>query len=458
MNYEKITEVNENQSTVFEWFEHRGSFRRLMPPWEVAEEVRADDSLENGSKRIFRFPFGPIKMTWVAEHLGYEPPSKFEDVMVKGPFKSWHHKHFFESVGNKKCIVRDYVEYKIPMGLPGRLVAGRSIRKRLDRMFKARSNRLIRDLQQHKLYREKTRKRILIAGASGLIGKQLSAFLDTGGHDVWNLVRREPKADNQEIYWNPDKGELDASSIEGFDVIIHLGGAGIGDKRWSKSRMQLIRDSRIKSTQLLSEKIASNHVKPELFMVASAIGFYGNRGDELLTEDSERGAGYLPEVCSAWESSAKAAKDAGVRTIHLRTGIVLDATGGALAKMLPPAKFGAGGPIGWGRQWMSWISMDDQIYSIHHLMMTDGTEGAYNLVSPEPVQQKMFAKSLGRVLRRPAFIPTPPLAIWILFGKMGVALTTESQRIHPNRLVDSGYCFQHTTLEPALRDTLGLWK
>jgi len=457
MQYKCVTKVNADRSDVFKWFERRGSFRRLMPPWEIAEEVRSDENLQNGAKRIFRFPLGPVKMTWVAEHLGYQPPEKFEDVMVKGPFKSWHHKHHFEDRGDGQCHVIDDVEYKLPMGLPGRLVAGRSIKKRLDRMFRARSQRLIRDMGQHEIHRDKSRKRILIAGASGLIGKQLVAFLDTGGHDIWRLVRHKHNSENQEIFWNPKDGVLNPKSIEGFDVVIHLGGAGIGDKRWSKSRMKIIESSRKESTTLLAETLANLSNKPELFMVASAIGWYGDRGDEILTEESESGTGYLPDVCAVWESSAIKAKNAGIRTIHLRTGVVLDATGGALAKMLLPAKLGVGGPIGRGRQWLSWISMDDEIYAIHHLLMTHNTEGIYNIVSPNPVKQKQFAKGLGRVLRRPAFIPTPPFGVWLLFGKMGVALTTESQRVTPNRLLDSGYKFQHENLDGALRDTLGMW-
>ena len=193
-------------------------------------------------------------------------------------------------------------------------------------------------------------------------------------------------------------------------------------------------------------------------MVASAMGWYGERGDEVLTENSKLGEGFLPRICKNWEQAANCVKDFGVRTINLRTGIVLDATGGALGKMLLPAKLGGGGPIGRGRQWYSWISMDDQIYSMHHLMMTEECEGVYNIGSPEPVRQKRFAKVLGKVLRRPAFIPTPPFAIWFLFRKMGVSLTTESTKIIPERLVESGYVFEHSDLESALRDSLGLWR
>ena len=457
MKYEYETHTDSPRPEVFDWFERKGSFRRLMPPWEVAEEVRADETLEDGAQRIFRFPMGPIKMTWVAEHLGYQPPEKFEDIMKKGPFRSWHHVHrFIEKDGG--TVVHDEVDYKLPMGVLGRIFGSRNVRNRLNRMFRARENRLIRDLERHSDFKHLDRKRILLAGASGLIGKQLAAFLDTGGHEIWRLVRRTPVAGQNEIEWNPSKGTIDNSAIEGFDIVIHLGGAGIGDRRWTKSRMVLIEKSRTESTGLLARTLASLKQKPEVFLVASAIGWYGNRGDEILDEQSEAGTGFLPETCLAWEASADAARQAGIRTIHARTGVVLDASGGALEKMLLPAKMGAGGPIGFGRQWFSWISMDDQIYALHHLVMSPNTEGAYNITSPEPLQQKNFAKALGRVLRRPAFMPTPPLAIWFLYGKMGVALTTESQRVMPTRLTEEGYRFQHQDAESALRDALGKWK
>ena len=457
MKYEYETHTDSPRPEVFDWFERKGSFRRLMPPWEVAEEVRADETLEDGAQRIFRFPMGPIKMTWVAEHLGYQPPEKFEDIMKKGPFRSWHHIHrFIEKDGG--TVVHDEVDYKLPMGVLGRIFGSRNVRNRLNRMFRARENRLIRDLERHSDFKHLDRKRILLAGASGLIGKQLAAFLDTGGHEIWRLVRRTPVAGQNEIEWNPSKGTIDDSAIEGFDIVIHLGGAGIGDRRWTKSRMALIEKSRTESTGLLARTLASLKQKPEVFLVASAIGWYGNRGDEILDEQSEAGTGFLPETCLAWEASADAARQAGIRTIHARTGVVLDASGGALEKMLLPAKMGAGGPIGFGRQWFSWISMDDQIYALHHLVMSPNTEGAYNITSPEPLQQKNFAKALGRVLRRPAFMPTPPLAIWFLYGKMGVALTTESQRVMPTRLTEEGYRFQHQDAESALRDALGKWK
>lgn len=457
INFEHRTEVENSIEEAFAWHERKGAFRRLMPPWELAEEVRADDNLREGAQRVFRFPMGPVKMSWVAQHTGYNPPHSFEDVMLKGPFKSWHHTHNFEKTSDGKVLIHDKVKYKLPMGFLGNLVAGRMIKKRLKRMFTARELRLERDLKRHADFSHIKRKKILVAGSSGLIGRQLVAFLDTGGHDIWRLVRRTPKSNEKEISWAPDKGEINAQQLEGFDAIIHLGGAGIGDKRWSKKRLKLIEESRTISTTLLAETIAKLKNKPESFIVSSAVGWYGERGDEELDELSTPGEGFLPTTCANWEQSCQAARDAGVRTINLRTGIVLDATGGALGKMLLPAKLGAGGPIGFGKQWYSWISMDDQIYATHHLIMNDQCEGVYNLTAPNPVRQKQFAKVLGKVLKRPAFIPTPPFGIWVLFGKMGVALTTESTKVMPSKLIKSGYNFQHENLEPALRDCLGLW-
>ena len=257
---------------------------------------------------------------------------------------------------------------------------------------------------------------------------------------------------------DPENNELDSNLISGFDVIIHLGGEPIGDKRWSVKRKQKIRDSRVASTRLLSEAIASLDEKPESFILASAIGWYGDRGDEELTESSEIGDGFLPDVCKEWESSASAAEEAGVRTIYLRTGIVLAATGGALGRMLLPFKIGAGGPMGSGKQWMSWISLDDQIYAMNHLIMQDSSRGVYNITAPYPVRQRRFAKLLGSVLRRPAFMPLPKFAIKILFGEMGERLTLDSQRVLPERLVDEGYKFVHENLEDGLRDSLGKWR
>ena len=460
-HYKHETIVEADAESTFAWFEHEGSFRRLMPPWEVAEEVRADESLEVGSQRVFRFPMGPIKMTWVAEHTGYEPPRFFSDKMVRGPFWSWSHDHhLIEDNGTTKVV--DEVTYQVPFGplgnLADRVLGGRLVRRRISQMFTARELRLQRDLAQHAKFSEVPRKRILVVGSSGIIGTQLVAFLDTGGHDVWRLVRRSVKEGAKEMRWEPSSGVLERSKLEGFDAIIHLGGEGIGDKRWSRKRKKMIRDSRVDSTSLLSEAISNLRQKPEVFILASAIGWYGDRGDEELDEGSHSGEGFLPSVCVDWESAASMVRESEVRTIFLRSGIVLSGTGGALGKMLLPFKMGAGGPMGGGRQWMSWISLDDEIYAIHHLLMNVESDGVYNLTAPNPSRQKKFAKTLGKVLRRPAFAPLPAFVVKVLFGEMGVKLTLESQKVIPTRLVQEGYEFLHPNLEVALTDTLGAWR
>lgn len=325
-------------------------------------------------------------------------------------------------------------------------------------MFTARELRLQRDMAQHAKFSDVGRKRILIAGSSGMIGTQLVAFLDTGDHEVWRLVRRPVKDDANELQWDPSSGVMDEGLLEGFDAIIHLGGEGIGDKRWSKKRKKMIRDSRVESTEVLSSAISKMSQKPEVFILASAIGWYGDRGDEQLNEESEQGEGFLPSICKEWEAAASDARDSGVRTVFLRSGIVLSGTGGALGKMLLPFKMGAGGPMAGGKQWMSWISLDDEIYAIHHLLMSSDSQGVYNLTAPNPSTQKGFAKALGKVLRRPAFAPLPGFVVRILFGEMGVTLTLESQKVLPNRLMEEGYEFLHPDLEGALTDTLGAWR
>ena len=301
---------------------------------------------------------------------------------------------------------------------------------------------------------------MLVSGSTGLIGTQLCAFLFAAGHDVVRLLRKEtvlPKhlADCEVVRWNDRTGEVLEGSFEGFDAVIHLAGAGIGDKRWSTARKALLRDSRIGPTRHLAEALASAEQPPEVFLSGSAIGVYGNRGDEVLTESSSRGEGFLCDMANAWEDAALPAKEAGIRLIHLRTGLVTTAAGGLLGKQLLPAKVGAGGPIRGGRQRLSWISMDDYVHAVHHLMMHTEADGPFNITAPNPVPQRTFAKVLGRVLRRPSFAPLPGFVVRIMFGEMGQELILEGQHVEPRRLQDLGFRFEHPELESCLRHTLG---
>ena len=294
--------------------------------------------------------------------------------------------------------------------------------------------------------------KIVISGASGLIGTQLAKTLKSSGHEVVQLVRRTAGAG--QIMWDPKSGKLDSASLEGCDAVIHLSGAGIGDKRWSDAYRKEILDSRTATTLLLANTIASLQRKPSVFLSGSAIGIYGARGDEQLTETSAHGTGFLADVCEQWEAAAKPAIDAGVRTVFLRTGIVLSPKGGALKKLLPLFRLGVGGKFGNGKQWQSWISMDDEVASIIHLLTTN-VSGAVNLTAPQPVTNAEFTKVLARVVKRPAIVPVPTFAPKILLGgELADALLFTGQRVMPQALTASGYVFKHSTLESALRSLL----
>ena len=294
--------------------------------------------------------------------------------------------------------------------------------------------------------------KIVISGASGLIGTQLVTTLKSSGHEVVQLVRRTAGAG--QIMWDPKSGKLDPASLEGCDAVIHLSGAGIGDKRWSDAYRREILVSRTATTLLLANTIASLQRKPSVFLSGSAIGIYGARGDEQLTETSAHGTGFLADVCEQWEAAAKPAIDAGVRTVFLRTGIVLSPKGGALKKLLPLFRLGVGGKFGNGKQWQSWISMDDEVASIIHLL-TANVSGAVNLTAPQPVTNAEFTKVLARVVKRPAIVPVPTFAPKILLGgELADALLFTGQRVMPQALTASGYVFKHSTLESALRSLL----
>jgi uncharacterized protein (TIGR01777 family) len=294
--------------------------------------------------------------------------------------------------------------------------------------------------------------KIIISGASGLIGKRLVEQLQQHGHDVVRLVRRA--ANTGEIMWDPKAGVLSASALEGADAVIHLSGAGIGDKRWTTSYKREILESRTITTNLLATTIANMNRKPSVFLSGSAIGIYGPRGDEQLNEVSTDGTSFLADVCKQWEDAAKPASDAGIRTVLLRTGIVLTTKGGALKKQLPLFQLGLGGKFGNGKQWQSWISIDDEVGAIEHLL-TANVSGAVNLTAPNPVTNAEFTSTLARVVKRPAFLPIPPFAPKaILGGELADALLFTGQRVIPAALNASGYQFVHPTLEVALRALL----
>ncbi|MCU1448807.1 MAG: hypothetical protein JWP02_977 [Acidimicrobiales bacterium] len=296
--------------------------------------------------------------------------------------------------------------------------------------------------------------KVVVTGSTGLIGTALVRALEARGDQVTRLVRKPPGPG--EVMWDPDTGDVDARALEGHDAAVHLAGVGIGDRRWSDEHKRAVLDSRVRGTTLLARTLAGLTERPPVLASSSAMGYYGDRGDEVLTEDSGPGTGFLTDVCLKWEAATAPAEDAGIGVVHLRTGLVLSAQGGALKQMLLPFRLGVGGRIGSGRQWWSWISIDDEVGAI--LAVLDGTvpPGPANLTAPNPVTNTEFTRTLNRVLRRPTLLPTPTIALKALFGGEAVEeMFTGGQRVMPARLEAAGYAFRHPRLEGALRDLLG---
>ena len=293
--------------------------------------------------------------------------------------------------------------------------------------------------------------KVLITGASGLIGSELQKSFREKGYEMLLASRKEPKSD-RDIQWNPDTGfaDEDLPRLEGLDAVVHLAGESISALRWTDEKKKAIRDSRVHGTRTMIEAFARLEKKPEVFVSASAIGFYGDRGDDEMTETSSVGDTFLAETTKEWESESRRAEDMGIRTVLLRNGIVLSKDGGALGTMITPFKFGVGGVVGSGKQWMSWVSLDDMIAVINFAIENEKLRGAVNVVSPNPVTNEEFTKTLGEVLYRPTFLPLPEFAVNLMFGEMGDALLIDSTKVLPKRLLDAGYKFKFSELKPAL--------
>ena len=296
--------------------------------------------------------------------------------------------------------------------------------------------------------------KILVTGASGLVGRALVPLLAGGGHEVVRLVRSAPGAGD--IQWHPDAGVIQAGALEGFDGVVHLAGENIASGRWNAEKKRRIKESRVRGTRLLARALAALERPPQVLVSASAVGFFGDRGDEELTETSPAGSGFLSEVCREWEAVTEAAEGKGIRVVHARLGVVLSQEGGALAKMLAPFKLGAGGVVGNGRQYMSWITLDDTVAAITHLVATGSAAGPVNVVAPAPVTNREFTSTLGRVLRRPTVFPLPGFVARLMFGEMADELLLASTRVKPANLLDSGFTFCHRSLEEGLRHVLGV--
>lgn len=298
--------------------------------------------------------------------------------------------------------------------------------------------------------------KVLISGSTGLIGSALISLLTDARHDVIRLVRSRTTSDGSEVHWDPESERIDTAGLEGMDAVVHLAGENIGSGRWTRDKKARIFDSRVKGTRLLCESLANLTHPPKVLVSSSAIGYYGDRDEEILNEGSISGFGFLAEVCIEWEIATEPLAETEIRVVNLRTGVVLSLEGGPLEKMLPPFRMGVGGVLGNGRQYMSWIALDDVVGAIHHTLITDSLQGPVNTVAPHPVTNREFTKTLGRVLRRPTLFPLPSFGLRLMFGgEMANELFLSSTRVEPTRLLETGYAFQYPELEGALQGVLG---
>lgn len=422
------------------WHERSGAFERLAPPWESVTVVARQGGVRDGGTATLRTRVGPLALTWEAEHFDYQPGRQFRDRQRRGPFARWDHRHLFAPDGPDRCVLTDRIEYALPLGPLGALLGGPAIRAKLARMFAWRQRITRDDLATHARHGGAPLK-IVITGASGLLGTALTPFLTAGGHTVVPLSLRG--------------GPPPAAAFAGCDAVIHLAGENIGEGAWSAARKERLVKSRTETTRALAETLAGLPTPPRVLISASAVGYYGNRGDEELSESAAPGAGFLADLCRQWEAAAEPARAAGIRVVHPRFGIILTRAGGALPKLLTPFQLGAGGPTGNGRQWMSWVALDDVLGALHHALVTEAVRGPLNVVAPHPARNAEFGRTLARVLGRPFLLPLPAFAVKLLLGELGENLLLHSQRVRPDALTATGYAFRFPTLEPALRHLLG---
>lgn len=297
---------------------------------------------------------------------------------------------------------------------------------------------------------------VAITGSSGFIGSALVEFLTQQGHRVTRLIRNQPRAGVDAVRWDPASGLTEPRGLDGVEAVVHLAGESIVSGRWTASKKASIRDSRVTSTRRLCESLTRLSSPPRTFLCASAVGYYGYRGEERLTEESPSGSGFLAEVCREWERATEPALQHGLRVVNLRIGIVLSVEGGAMAKLLPPFRLGLGGPLGRGTQSMSWVALDDLVGAIQHILLTPSLRGPVNAVAPNPVTNREFTTVLGRLLSRPTVIPAPAFALRLVLGQMADEALLASARVVPAKLLASGYTFRYPQLEDALRHVLAV--
>ncbi|NGX51453.1 MAG: Epimerase family protein [Chlamydiae bacterium] len=445
--------VNRSAKDLFAWHLRARVLERSIPPWEDVEVLSSEGRADQpGSKIVVKARiFGPYWRKIELEYREYVPNDSFKAVQIEGFFSHYEYKTTVTPQSEHTCEVVDQFEFSHNFPKILSPFINRSFEKRFSRMLLYRHEIIDNDLGLLEKYPFERPLKILITGSHGLIGKSLFHFLEFAGHEVWHLARSKSDHESHTIVWDPKTGRADREQFENFDAVINLAGESIAKGRWTKRKKERILKSRYKGTEHLVEILKQLKNPPKTFINASAVGYYGDRGSEVVNEKSDPGKGlFLSEVCEYWERASKDLEERGTRVIQTRFGVVLTSAGGALKQMLIPFKWGLGGKFGRGDQYLSWISIDDVIGALYHVMMTPSLDGPVNLVSPHPIPNSIFCKTLAKRLNRWIGPPMPEFIVHHLFGQKGDELLLASTRVEPSRLIETGYTFRYPKLPQAL--------
>jgi uncharacterized protein (TIGR01777 family) len=437
------TELPVSIEEAFVWHLRKGAFERLLPPWVSADLLFSPGSPDEEKSKVgLKLKWGPFRCKWILEYRDYTFPREFSDVQVRGPFRHYLHRRRFLTIDPISSQLTDEITYRAPL-------LNKKIQKEFSRLF-AWQHAILREDMKVISHYHRTPLRILLSGASGFIGSNLKIFLQLAGHEVIRLVRGREKMGEDAIYWDPIHGSVHKEDFEGFDVVVHLAGAGIAQGRWTKNKKERLFLSRCRDTWLLSHVLCHLYRPPKVLFCASAIGFYGDRSDEELMEDSPQGSGFLADLCGKWEKATEVIENRGTRVIHARFGAVLGAKGGMLKKLLGPMHWGLGGRMGSGTQWISWIGLDDLLGACYHCLMKEEISGPVNFAAPSPLIQSEFIRILAKKLGRPAFCHLPGWLLKAALGEMAREMILSSQNAKPVKLLKTGYTFRYPDLKTAL--------
>lgn len=451
MKYHRLYHLNMPKSEAFDWLTNKRYIARLFPYWADFKlnnqpVLQKNTAIEATLKTGFRYT------DWHMNIVDFKMGEELYMSAVQCPLKLWEQYWRLKKAENNETAWSVDIQLEQKSALFS--LSTKSMLKILERNGVFRETRINKDYEVLRKYPSSKPKRIVISGSNGLIGTQLKNFLEGIGHEVFTLVRHQPK-NKHEIYWNGKAQSIEAHKLENMDAVIHLAGKNIAEKRWTTKRKAVLTKNRRDYGRLLAETLPKLAQPPKVYICASAVGYYTGNRNANVTEEAGLGRGFAADLVEVIENEAQKIADAGIRTVIPRLGAVISPNGGALAKLLPPAKLGLAGAMGDGSQPFSWIGIDDAVYGIYHAMMTESLAGPVNFVAPSKCTQLNFTQSLAKVLHRPCFLPMPDIIVQALFGQMGDEILLKGSQIVPDKLLDSGYEFMHSTPTDALHWVLG---